>query len=48
MNGPGGRREIPRSPAVRQPNVMTQQKEKIMSFGLNRTEVIGRLGAGGE
>ena len=45
VSGKGPEREVP-VPPVRYPIVIiASTKEKIMSFGLNRAEVIGRLGA---
>ena len=44
MSGRGPEREVP-VPAVRVPIVIIEHKEIPMSFGLNRAELIGRLGA---
>ena len=45
MSGKGPERDVP-VPPVREPIVINESlKEITMSFGLNRAEVIGRLGA---
>ena len=45
MSGKGPERDVP-VPAAREPIVINESlKEITMSFGLNRAEVIGRLGA---
>ena len=46
VSGKGSELEVP-GPAVREPiGIIENMKKKVMSFGLNRAEVIGRLGAG--